>query len=348
MRLLYCTALVLLGWGRPQAALAEPRIHRIGIVITDAVDREALPLHLMDRHAESLIDLRHRVEVLLSGLGRFETAAWEAVADGRRYAYSGPGSVEFVSHVTLHDLGKIYRNDSLVRYTGYPADVFGSGQPSGPYEIISQPAINGRLEIELVDLGNGKTFWSALQDSTAIVPHDSHVFLYNPRKYPGRTHPAVIRAHLADIIRLQALNYSVQRAMAGSDRWFVSTPSDDVATARGLLAGLVASFRAALDGNLPLEGHIAALLPEEDGEQRVLLNIGARDGVAPRLRLDIWRPLPSEQKVGQVEVVEADSSTAIARVRKIARKLRRRGEGPSPGDRVVSRKRRPVGGRSSP
>jgi hypothetical protein len=57
------------------------------------------------------------------------------------------------------------------------------------------------------------------------------------------------------------------------------------------------------------------------------------------MRLDVWRPQPSQQKVGQVEVVELDSTTAIARLRKIEKKLKKRGEGLQKQDRVISHKR---------
>lgn len=318
-------------------------MYRLGVAVSDAVDHRALPPHLLERQGEIQFELGRQVRELLDGLGRFESSPWEALAEGRRFSFSGPGSVDFVVHLTLHRLGKIYRNDSLMRLASYSADASGTGEPPGPYEIIAQPAIVGRLEIELVDPDNGKVIWSTLRDSTAIVPHDPHLFVYNPTRFPRFTHPALIRAYLADILRLQAGNYALQRSMANAERWFVSTPGADVATAGGLLSGLVASSRARIDANLPLEGRIDSLLPDEGGESRVLLNIGARDGVSPKLRLDLWRPLPSERKVGQVEVVTVDAGTAVARVRKVDRKLRQRGEGPATGDRAISRKRRVVG-----
>jgi hypothetical protein len=106
-----------------------------------------------------------------------------------------------------------------------------------------------------------------------------------------------------------------------------------------MLAGLITSVSAELDANLPLEGRIKAMLPEAEGRKRVVLDIGARDGLTVRLRLDVWRPLPAQQKVGQIEIVGVDSTTSIAWIRKIEKKFRKRGEGPEPGDRVISRKR---------
>lgn len=331
-------ALLLLCWGQPETVGAEPRVYQIGIVTVDAVAPEPLPPHLIDIHAEFVPVLRQLVAGLFRDLGRFETAPWMAIRDGRRYEYSGPGDADFVAHFTLRSFGKLYRNESVPRYGNLPGT---TGPTASPYEIYSRPVITGRLEVELVDLSRNRIFWSTLRDTTAIVPHDPSIFLYNPSRYPDRNHPALISAYLADIIRLQAFNHSLQGAMNGSDRWFVSLPGDDVATARSLLRGLVLSLRDDLDDNLPLEAHITELLPDEDGKGQVVLDVGAQHGLRPRMKLDLLRPLPSEQKVGQVEIVTVDSSTALARVSKVDRKLRRRGEGPAIGDRAISRRRRP-------
>ena len=66
------------------------------------------------------------------------------------------------------------------------------------------------------------------------------------------------------------------------------------------------------------------------------------------LRLDVWRPAPSEEKVGQVQILRVDSTSALARVRKVARSVRRAGESVAAGDRVVSRKRTSPGRRLTP
>ena len=290
-------------------------------------------------HDQAVRNLYDRIKLLLSGLGRFETVAWNAVGEGRKYRYFGPGDVDFVAHATIYKLGKIYRNETLYYNPGYPAEFKQDGDK--PYEIISRPAITSRLKLSLVDQERGKVLWSALRDSTVIVPHDPYTYLYNPSKYPRLSHPELIRSHLSSIIRLQSNNTSVERSMVMSDRWFVSSPEKDVKISQSLLAALLASFHPGLDGNLPLEGRIDSVLSlERKGKPQVLLNIGARDGIYPKLRLEVWRPEPSQQKVGQIEVVRVDSFSAVATVRKVEKKLRKRGEGPDPGDRVISRKRR--------
>jgi len=81
------------------------------------------------------------------------------------------------------------------------------------------------------------------------------------------------------------------------------------------------------------------LLPERKGKPHVQLNIGAQHGLVRKMRLQVLRPDPSDQKVGQLEVVEVDSTTAIARLRKLDKKLRKHGEGLQLQDRVISPKR---------
>ena len=317
---------------------AQPRIRKVGIAISDRVERRGLPPHLNELHGKNLRNLYDGVKGQLNALGRFETVAWNAVGEGRKYEYIGPGEVDFVAHVTVYKLEKIYRNETLYYNPRYTVDFKQDGEKS--YEIISRPAVTSRLKMALIDQKKGKVIWSAMRDSTVIVPHDSHTYLYNPSKYPGLTHPALIRTHLSDIIRLQSINTSVERSMVLSDRWFVSSPQKDTDASQELLAALLDPFLADLDGNLPLEGRIESILPlDKKGRTQVLLNIGALDGLFPRLRLEVWRPEPSDQKVGQVEIVKVDSSSAVAMVRKIEKKLRKRGEGPNPDDRVISRKR---------
>ena len=331
---------MLLCWSFHDFIQAQPRIRTVGIAITDQVERRRLPPHLNELHGKALRNLYDGVQGQLNAMGRFETVAWNAVGERRKYEYIGPGKVDFIVHVTIYELEKIYRNETLYYNPRYTVEFKQDGEKS--YEIISRPAIASRLKLALIDQKKGKVIWSAMRDSTVIVPHDPYTYLYNPSKYPGLTHPALVRDHLSNIIRLQSINTSAERSMVLSDRWFVSSPQMDIEASQELLTALLAAFRADLDGNLPLEGRIESILPpDKKGRTQVLLNIGALDGLFPRLRLEVWRPEPSDQKVGQVEIVKADSSSAVAMVRKIEKKLRKRGEGPNPGDRVISRKRPP-------
>ena len=320
---------------------AQPRVYTVGLVFTDAIDRHALPPHLKRQHPVTIGDMRREIRGLFTSLGRFRPLWIRSSGPPEDPEYIGARSVDFIAHITLNKAYKIYSNQVLYFYGG---DLFNrpgvQGQDGGtPYEVISRPAITGQFEVKLVNPHKDRIFWSALRDSTAIVPYKEDLFLYNSWKYPGLSHPDLVRAFLADILRLQQVNSSVERALNVSARWFISSPEQDAETARGLLRGLAASFAADLDGNLPLEGRIAALLAPQKDKPHVRLNIGARHGLAPRMRLEVWRSRPADQKVGQIEVVEVDSTTAVARLRKLDKKLRKRGEGLQVLDRVVSPKR---------
>jgi hypothetical protein len=323
-------------------AAAQPQVYTIGLVFSDRVDTTALPPHMQRQHPVVVRDLHRNMRRVFAALGRFRTLQLQISGEEGRPIYLGAQSVDFVAHITLNKAYKIYSNQVFYFKDGgflYTRPDKGGRDGGAPYEVISLPAITGQLEAKLVDPHKDRIFWSILRDSTTILPYDEQTFLYNSWKYPGLSHPGLVRLFLADILRLQQMNSSVARALNVSDRWFVSAPSHDTEITAGLLQGLAASFAADLDSNLPLEGRIEAMLPEQQGKLHVLLNIGERHGLRPRLRLGIWRPLPSTQKVGQIEVVEVDSTTAVARLRKLDKKLKKRGEGLQILDRVISLKR---------
>ena len=281
---------------------------------------------------------------LFEDLGRFQTFDWRVSSDRDRYlyyGYYGEESVDFVAHVIVHRLYRVYSNKIV--YAGpfeAPTNLSFPSAETQNVEVLSFPLVSGRIEIKLVDPLKDKIFWSAQRDSSSIVPHDEFRFIYNPSKYPGVTSPTLIQAYLADILRLQHSNPVVERALYASDRWYISEPEDDVETARGVLADLVRSFYPELDGNLPLEGRIEALLTKKKkGKPTYLLNIGSKHGLVPRLRLDVWRDPPNEEKIGQIEIVQLNPTSAIAKLRKLEKKIRKRGETLQPGDRVISRRR---------
>lgn len=326
------------GW---RLAVAQPQTCPLGLVVTDQVDLAGLPDHLKVQHPLLVDDLREKMRAALAQMGRFQILNWDATAEENRYIYHGSQSIDLVLHVVLHRANKIFRNQVIYYYgIGDSSPRYKGPQEGGiDYEVVALPAISARLELRLVNLQKNKVLWSALGDSTAIVPYDGRVFLLNPRKYPGMTPPHLIREYLADLMRLQQSNRAVDRVLDVADRWFISRSSDDLQVAEALLLSLAGSFSEALDCNLPLEGQISALLPEAQGAQWVRLNIGAQHGLVPRLCLEVWRPLPAAQKVGQIEVIQVDSTTAVARLKRLEKKLSKRGEGLQALDRVISPKR---------
>jgi len=323
--------------GRP--ANAQPHIYAIGLVFTDLVDQEVLPVHLAEQHPRLMREIERTIRDIFVGLGRFRAVPLTSIREARDPMYQGEESIDYIAHFILNKAHKTYHNQVIHYYED--SGLFDDGGPSEDqsYTVISLPAIVGQLEVKLMDLHRDKIFWSDLRDSSAVIPYDQQLFLYNTWKYPGASHPGLTRAFLADLLRLQMADSATERALNVAERWFVSKPSSDLAVARGLLHGLANNLAPDLDANLPLEGRIVALLPERKGKPQVQLNIGAQHGLTKRMRFDVWRPRPSQQKVGQIEVVDVDSTTAIARLRKLDKKLKKRGDGLQVQDRVISPKR---------
>ena len=333
--LLIGLASVLFG-DRP--ANAQPHIYTIGLVFTDLVDQEILPVHLAEQHPLLMREIDQAIRDIFASLGRFRAVRLQSIGEAHDPVFQGGESIDYIAHFILNKAYKTYHNQ-VIDYEDL--GLFDDGGPSEDrsYAVISLPAFVGQLEVKLVDPRRGKISWSDLRDSSATIPYDKQLYLYNTWKYPGASHPGLTRAFLADLLRLQMANPATERALNVAERWFVSKPSSDLAVARGLLKGLADNLAPDLDANLPLEGRIAALLPEQKGKLYVRLNIGARHGLTTRMRFDVWRPRPSQQKVGQIEVVEMDSTTAIARLRKLDKKLKKRGDGLQVQDRVISPKR---------
>ena len=321
-----------------QPANAQPHIYTIGLVFTDLVDREVLPVHLAEQHPRLMREIEQAIRHIFAGLGRFRAVRLQSIGEAHDPVYQEGESIDYIAHFILNKAYKTYHN-KVIHYEDL--GLFDDGRPSEDrsYEVISLPAIVGQLEVKLVDLHRDKIFWSDLRDSSAVIPYDEQLFLYNTWKYPGASHPGLTRTFLADLLRLQMADSATERALNVAERWFVSKPSSDLAVARGLLQGLANNLAPDLDANLPLEGRIATLLPEQKGKPHVRLNIGARHGLTKRMRFDVWRPRPSQQKVGQIEVIDVDSTTAIARLRKLDKKLKKRGDGLQVQDRVISPKR---------
>ena len=320
-----------------QPANAQPHIYTIGLVFTDLVDQEILPVHLAEQHPRLMREIERAIRDVFADLGRFRAVRLQSIREARDP--TGQESIDYIAHFILNKAHKTYHNQIIHYYENM--GLFDDGGPSEDrsYEVISLPAFVGQLEVKLVDRHRDKIFWSDLRDSSAVIPYDKQLYLYNTWKYPGASHLGLTRAFLADILRLQMADPATERALNVAERWFVSKPSSDLAVTRGVLKGLADNLAPDLDANLPLEGRIAALLPEQKGKPHIQLNIGARHGLMERMRFDVWRPRPSQQKVGQIEVVDVDSTTAIARLRKLDKKLKKRGDGLQVQDRVISPKR---------
>ena len=318
-----------------QPTNAQPHIYTIGLVFTNLVGQEILPVHLAEQHPRLMLEIERTIRDIFTGLGRFRVVRLPSIGSAR----APTESIDYIAHFTLNKAHKTYHNQVIHHYENL--GLFDDGGPSEgqTYMVISLPSIICQLEVKLMDPRRDKTFWSDLRDSSAVIPYDQQLFLYNTWKYPGASHPGLTQVFLADLLRLQMADPATERALNVAERWFVSKPSSDLAVARGVLTGLADNLAPDLDANLPLEGRIATLLPARKGKPHVQLNIGARHGLTKRLRFDVWRPRPSQQKVGQIEVVDVDSTTAIARLRKLDKQLKKSGGSLQAQDRVISPKR---------
>ena len=320
-----------------QPANAQPHIYTIGLVFTDLVEQEILPVHLAEQHPRLMREIERAIRDIFTDLGRFRVVRLRSIREARDP--TGQEPIDYLAHFILNKAHKTYHNQVIHHYEDWGLLDDGGPSEGQTYTVISLPSIVCQLEVKLEDLHRDKIFWSDLRDSSAVIPYDKQLFLYNSWKYPGASHPGLTRAFLADLLRLQMADPATERALNVAERWFVSKPSSDLAVARGVLKGLADNLAPDLDANLPLEGRIAALLPERKGKPHVELNIGTQHGLTKRMRFDVWRPRPSQQKVGQIEVVDVDSTTAIARLRKLDKKLKKRGDGLQVQDRVISPKR---------
>ena len=317
---------------------AQPQMRPLGLACSQEVDPESLPRYMAAALPKTSADMQEQFRRMLSGLGRFSVRELAPhFADGR---YTGPeaDTLGLLLHVELRKLNKIFRNRMLEFVGGRAAQTAPAlaGEPQN-YEVSALPVIIGQLQVRLLDTRRGKTLWSGRSDTTLVIPR--HTFIYNPRKYPGWTPPELLQGHLAGIVRLQDRFPAIGSMLHAADRWYVSDPAADLDTAARALELMVQAFYTRLDGNLPLEGRISRVLPPQDGKHYAELNIGAHHGLTAKLRLDVRRPGPEGEKVGQVEVVQVDSLSSVIRLRKLERGIRRLGQGLQEGDRAISAKR---------
>jgi len=327
----------------------------MGLAMTSLVDESRMPAHLQRQSGELLAGVYGETRGLLKALGRCRIVPWRAEETRTGYRYEGARSADFVTHLVVHTLYKSYRNKAFYGSVPQPlygtsneaTDAAGAGGGTG-IETVSEPVITARIELRLYDPHRNRTFWSAMRDSSVVIPYDQGLFLYNTDRHPGWTHPQLLGRYMAGLLRLQRQSTAAQLMMAAADRWFVSDPGQDARAARWLVASLMAGFYRELDGRLPLEGTVSSVFSGPEEQPQAILSLGSHHGVTRGLRLDVWRPAPAEQKVGQVEILRVDTTSALARVRKLEKSVRRAGEGVAAGDRVVSRKRASPGRRPSP
>jgi hypothetical protein len=312
---------------------------QVAVAFSDVSAPEKQWDHLRSFQDSVLLNIRTVVLAGFEHIARCKAIPKTVVIDGRgRSNFTNVGDADYAVHFIVRKLDKLFRNrttygsNNRVRY---------SVEESRSREIVALPALSVSLEIRLIQLERNKVIWSTLQDSTVLVPHGNR-FVYNAEKYPGVTHPDMIRDYIAPILRQRQRRPAALRMLSVADRWYLSQPEDDIAAAEALTYILVEDIMPEIDARLPLYGSIVSLLGT-DGKKRprCQLDLGAQQGIVKKMRLDIFSQGAPSVKIGQIEIVSVDSSSSTAHLRKLERSARKRGETLAVGDRVFSRQRPP-------
>jgi len=137
-----------------------------------------------------------------------------------------------------------------------------------PYEIVSHPAVTGRLELRLVDppAEQDRVVRLAGHHPAGSVRHGELPVQSN--KAPWLDPAGLAGDPRAAFARLGIANPAVYRALQVSDRWYYSYPNDDLRAARRVLPALVRAFFTDLDGRLPSREGLQASCPGRRGRPR--------------------------------------------------------------------------------
>ena len=201
MKSLFLIGLALVLGGQP--ANAQPHIYTIGLVFTDLVEQEILPVHLAEQHPRLMLEIERAIRDIFTDLGRFRVVRLRSIREARDPTYRGEKSIDYIAHFTFNKAHKTYHNQVIHYYENLGLLDDGGPSEDQSYTVISLPSIVCQLEVKLEDLHRDKIFWSDLRDSSAVIPYDEQLFLYNTWKYPGASHPGLTQAFLADLLRLQ-------------------------------------------------------------------------------------------------------------------------------------------------
>ena len=276
----------------------------------------------------------------LRSLGRFRLFSEIISLDSEAITKFSPEiKAEYVAHFILRSLNRIYRNRTVyLRNPGY-ASLTQQQEEALPRQIKSLPAVTISLEVRLINSTSKKTLWSQLRDSTLLIPHRER-FVLNPEKYPGYTNPKFIRDYTAPILRQRFRNPGSLRTLTVADRWYLSSPQDDIAYARNLTEAVVVKSVIDLIAQLPIRGRILSIqAPDHQSRRQFTIDLGEVHGIRDGLTLDVYSEKRKLVKIGKIKIVATGRRSSLAREHKIERGARRNGIFPSVGDPVVSEKR---------
>ena len=312
----------------------------LNIGYSSQVDTTRVWPHMQNFYLTSLPYMHALTDSQLRSLGRFRLSSEIVSLDSEAVTKFSPKiKAEYVAHFIVRSLNRIYRNRTIyLRNPGY-ASLTQQQEEAIPRQIKSLPAITISLEVRLINKTSRKTLWSQQRDSTLLIPHRER-FVLNPEKYPGYTDPKFIRDYTAPILRQRFRNPGSLRTLTVADRWYLSSPQDDIAYARNLTEAVVVKSVMDLMAQLPIRGQILSIQePDQQSGRQFTVDLGEVHGIRDGLTLDVYSEKRKLEKIGKIKIVATGRNSSVAREHKIERGARKNGIFPSVGDPVVSEKR---------
>ena len=295
--------------------------------------------HLESFYKSSIGTIQKAVFRNFQRISRCRIVSHAATLDSRGQSqYTPRRDIDYLLHLVLRRADKLFRNRTI--YFSNPNSAISLGvEDTQAGETIALPVFSAAIEVRLIDPLKKRVIWSTLQDSSVSLPHSNN-YVLNVDKYPGYTPSEVIREHVAPILSQRFRSPSSLRMLQAADRWYISDAEGDGAVGGRLLAEIVRNILPQVDAQLPLFGTIASeLAPDGKNRPRYIIDVGANQGIVVNLKLDVFRKQLRDKKVGELKIVSVEPSTAVARLHKLDRSIRKSGGSITVGDQVLSKKR---------
>ncbi|MDE2736571.1 MAG: hypothetical protein OXI72_19395, partial [Gemmatimonadota bacterium] len=117
-----------------QPANAQPHIYTIGLVFTDLVNQEILPVHLAEQHPRLMREIERAIRDIFADLGRFRAVRLQSIREGR-----GQESIDYIAHFILNKAHKTYHNQVIHYYENLGLLDDGGPSEDQSYTVISLP-----------------------------------------------------------------------------------------------------------------------------------------------------------------------------------------------------------------
>ena len=312
----------------------------VGIAISkeEKPDGRGWP-HLESFYKSSIATIQKAVFWNFQGISRCRIVSHAATLDSRGQSqYTPRNDIDYLLHLVLRRADKLFRNRTI--YFSNPNSAISLGvENTQAGETIALPVFSAAIEVRLIDPTKRQVIWSTLQDSSMLLPHSGN-YVLNVDKYPGYTPSEVIREHVAPILMQRFRSPSSLRMLRAADRWYISDAEGDGAAGGRLLTEIVRNILPQVDAQLPLFGTVVSeLAPDGKNRPQYSIDVGANQGMVVNLKLDVFRKRLRDTKVGELKIVSVEQSTAVARLHKLDRSIRKSGGSITVGDQVLSKKR---------